>query len=287
MKGIYMQTKLEQIADYEYSFSDQQFTIHQTRKRFLPFSGVDNFRDLGGYPTKDGSRTRWGRLYRSGHLHRATDEDRQQIFQLGITKLVDFRSDEERKKEPDRLTSDHGIIIVRLPIQENGKPPLSEEIRQRIKNRELNGLDPNHKMKQMYRMLADDYSQQYQDFFHALLESDGSPILWHCSAGKDRAGFAAALLLKILGVPDDVILEDYLLSQGNVTPLGLRFLSIALMRGLKAARFARRMNEVDASWLMKAFDTIDDNWGNFELYRSEALKLTQRDINRLRTIYLE
>lgn len=282
-----MQTETEQVNKNLLSIAGRPANLPPLKGRFLPLKGIYNFRDLGGYPGQDGRRTKWGLLYRSGHLAHSTPHDREIISQLDIRTLVDFRSDQERKREPDHLPADHGIQRLTLPIQQNGQAPLSSEIRELIKKRALNGLDPSSKMRQMYTMLASDYTEEYKEFFQALLAADGSPVLWHCSAGKDRAGFAAALLLKILGVPGDTILEDYLLSQGNSVPLGLKFYSIALLRGLEAARFVRRMNGVDMSWLETAFKTIEDTWGYFDIYRSEVLELSQSDIDRLRSIYLD
>lgn len=258
----------------------------QNSTRFLPFQGVANFRDLGGYQAGDGRTLSWRKLYRSGHLSRSTSSDRQNLVKLDIQTLVDFRSDQEVEREPDNLPEENDIQVIRLPIQEDGMPPLAGEIRQLISSRRLDGLDPGRKMEEMYTLLATRYSPEYRAFFNLLLENQGSPILWHCSAGKDRAGFAAAVLLKLLGVDEETIYSDYLLSQGNVSPRRRQLLMVTLFRGGKAARFLRKMNDVESDWLSTAFQTTNQHWGSFDRYRQEALGLTDAKVKTLQELYL-
>ena len=139
----------------------------------------------------------------------------------------------------------------------------------------------------MYHQLCTVFHDTYRQFFQALLESVGKPVLWHCSAGKDRTGFAAALLLRLLGVDDQTVMQDYLLSQEYVEIRRRLILKIGLLRGPRAARFIRRLNDVDASWLETAFQSVDDTWGHFNQYAKEALGLSFGDINQLREYYLE
>jgi len=256
------------------------------RRRVLPFRKISNFRDLGGYPARNGRRVKWGVLYRSGHLNRATKADQRALRDLGVSTLIDFRSDREREREPDQLPAGHQIEVISIPIQHKGQAPLSAEIRTLIKDRALNGLDPSQKMAEMYTLLASEYTTAYREFFNTLLDADGKPILWHCSAGKDRAGFAAALLLKILGVGDDVIIKDYLLSQTYVQRRRRQLLTVSLLRGLEAGRFIRGMNNVELDWLQTAFKTIERDWGCFDLYTSEALGLGPQEQAQLKDIYL-
>ncbi len=258
----------------------------QNSTRFLPFRGVANFRDLGGYQSGDGRTLSWRKLYRSGHLSRSTSSDRQSLVKLDIQTLVDFRSDQEVEREPDNLPEETDIQVIRLPIQKDGMPPLAGEIRQLISSRRLDGLDPGRKMEEMYTLLATRYSPEYRAFFNLLLEQQGSPILWHCSAGKDRAGFAAAVLLKLLGVDEETIYSDYLLSRGNVSPRRRQLLMVTLFRGRKAARFLRKMNDVESDWLSAAFQTINQHWGSFDLYRRDALGLTDTKVKTLQELYL-
>jgi len=279
--------QIETDIDYRYQIRENILNPSLIPDRVHPFRGIANFRDLGGYPTLDGRVTRWHRLYRSGHLARATRADLKKISQLGIHTLVDFRSDQEREREPDHLPADNQIRTLSFPIQENGKPPFSDEVRQMIEERRINGQDPSLKMQEMYVQLATKYTDNYRNYFQALLEAAGKPVLWHCSAGKDRAGFASAVLLKILGVSDQIIMEDYLLSQDYVAPRRGQLMSIRLLKGEIAYRYVNRMNDVDQVWLRTAFQTINEEWGNFLNYVRKGLKLYPSDIEYLKVIFLD
>jgi protein-tyrosine phosphatase len=273
--------------------SEQQSTQQDSNNdplanpRILSFQGISNFRDLGGYSTQENRRVKRGLLYRSGHLARSTQKDQQKLIDLGIGTVIDFRSDQERSREPNRLPPEQEIQVIPIPIQQNKQAPFTDEIRSLIKDRALNEFDPSKKMTEMYIMLASNYTEEYQKFFRILLESDGKPLLWHCSAGKDRAGFVTALLLKILGVREDIILQDYLLSQGNVERRMLQLVSVGLLRGIKAARFIQGLYEVDLDWLLTSFRTIEGQWGSFEVFTSEGLQIGLRERDHLKSIYLE
>ncbi len=254
--------------------------------RFIKFRGISNFRDLGGLPAADGRVIRSGVLFRSGHLANSTPGDIRKLSSLGIQKVIDFRSEQETQREPDRLPADSNIDVFHFRIQENEMPPFAGEIRKRIEKRTLNELDPSRIMSEMYQMLGNEYTHAYKKFFDVVKNSNGTPILWHCSAGKDRAGFAAALIQKILGVPDEFVVDDYLLSTGRIAPRRRQLLMVTLLRGRKSGRFLQRMNEVDSSWLSAAFKSIDDNWGGFESFTKQALELSRGDILKLREHYL-
>ena len=212
--------------------------------------------------------------------------DRRRLSRLGIRTLIDFRSDQEITQEPDRLPEKAKIAVVALPIQQQGMPPLAGEIRQMIETRSLDGQDPDKTMIEIYRLLAVEYQAVYREFFQVLLSSQGEAVLWHCSAGKDRAGFAAALLLKLLGVPWQTILEDYLLSRGNIAPRRRQLLLVSLLRGRKAARYLQRLNEVEGAWLQAAFQALEDRWGSFDGFTENALQLKNEDIQRIQNSYL-
>jgi protein-tyrosine phosphatase len=276
-------------TDLEYSYQIRENILNPTTipDRVHPFRKIANFRDLGGYPTLDGRVTRWHKLYRSGHLAHATNPDLKKFSRLGIHTLVDFRSDQEREREPDQLPANHEIRTLSFPIQENGKPLFSDEIRQMINERRINGQDPSLKMQEMYVQLATRFTDSYRNYFQALIEAEGKPVLWHCSAGKDRAGFAAAVLLKILGVSDQIIMEDYMLSQDHVVPRRGQLMTIRLLKGEKAYRYVNRMNDVDPNWLRAAFQTINEEWGNFLNYVRKGLKLYPSDVEYLKVILLD
>jgi protein-tyrosine phosphatase len=250
--------------------------------RVLSFKGVSNFRDLGGYPTREGKQVKWGVLYRSGHLAKLRRAALRQFEQLQIHTLVDLRSDMERDKDPDRLPPSHSIRVRALPIFDEGNEAMVEEVKQRLKNNDFRGFDPDAIMVAAYRQFALRFSEQYRQFVHTVLEAGGAPVLWHCTAGKDRAGFAAALLLRILGVERRVAVQDYMLSAQYINRMMKLYILIWLTKGAKTARMLRSFVEVREHWIEAAFQAIDEHWGSFETYVEQALALSPRAVGQMR-----
>ncbi len=173
--------------------------------RSIALSGASNFRDLGGYTGHEGRPLQWRKLFRADHLATLNAQDLQVLAQLGITRTADFRGAYERGALPYALpgvaTHTLGIeptVIQRaLQLQKNG---------QYITATQAVGL-----MQDTYRSFINDNAVRFAELFELLLESD-SPIVFHCTAGKDRTGFAAALILLALGVPRAVVMQDYMLT---------------------------------------------------------------------------
>jgi protein-tyrosine phosphatase len=262
----------------------QQREVH----RHLDFAGIHNFRDLGGYPTLDGRHVKWGLLYRSGSLHGATDTDLEYLQQLGLNTLVDFRSSAEKEEEPDRLPQPSGFQLVEIPTLDGGDNSVADEIMARIESGDFSDFEPNSFMLEANQQFASRFTPQYQQFVHTVIAANGEPVLWHCSAGKDRAVFAAAILLRILGVPADAVLADYILSKQYA--LAARRKELFLLRVFKGAEAADKLAVimgVDAQWLQAGFDQIDADYGSFENYVRTGLGLDDAAVERLRNTLLE
>lgn len=256
--------------------------------RLLNFAGIDNFRDLGGYATSDGRQVKWGVLYRSGTWHGATPADTEAARSLDLATFVDFRSGAEKEMEPDQLPQPTGFEVVEIPILDEGNATMVAEIMERIESGDFEGFDPNALMIEGNRQFATLFTPQYRQFVQAVIAADGRPVLWHCSAGKDRAGFAAAILLRILGVPRETVMRDYMASRDNALSSRrgqLRLL--ALFKGGEAAAKLETLLGVDEAWLQAGFDAIDEQWGSFDAYVRDGLGLTGTDIQRLRDALLE
>jgi len=268
-------------------------TIRQTvekystvRKRRLPFSGAKNFRDLGGYQTIDGRTIRWRILYRSDSLHKLTETDLKQLTSLSLDRIIDFRAEHELVQEPDRLPANTGIRVVPIPILDSSTEIWRDSREQFVKDN-LRNVDPTKYMIQTNIELATRFTPQMQVFIHGLSAANGRPVLFHCAAGKDRTGFAAAILLRMLGVPQKVVMEDYLLS--NQYYLSAYKWDLALLQLVKGKRFAAVVKgflEVRSAYLATAFEAIDYRFGSFEKYVRDGLGLAQSDIDHLKRLYL-
>ena len=256
--------------------------------RHLDFAGIYNFRDLGGYPTEDGSRVKWGVLYRSGTLHGASDADLEYLQQLGLHALVDFRSSAEKEAEPDHLPEQHDFSVVEIPTLDGGENSVAREIMARVENGDFSDFDPQEFMLEANRHFASNFTPQYREFLQVVTAAEGRPVLWHCSAGKDRAGFAAAILLRILGVPQDVVVRDYALSkQYSLAARRNQLLLLRLFKGKEAADKLTVIMGVEPEWLEAGFAEIDIQYGSFENYVREGLGLSNEDVAGLRSALLE
>jgi len=256
--------------------------------RLLNFQGIANFRDLGGYEADDGRRVKWGRLYRAGTLTHSSDADLRNLPELQLHALIDFRSAAEKAEEPSRLPDPTGFSIVEIPTLDEGNKALVGDIMERIDSGNFDGFDPNLAMTQANRQFASEFTPQFRQFIQTVLAADGAPVLWHCSAGKDRTGFAAAILLRILGVPRDVVMQDYMASREHALEARKsQLLLLRIFKGEEAANKLAVMMGVEEAWLDAAFEEIDGQWGSFDNYVSQGLELRPADIARLRQALLK
>ena len=255
--------------------------------RKLPFTGAHNFRDLGGYKTEDGRTVKWGKIYRSDNLHSLTDEDLKYMKRLNIKSVVDFRSLEERESEPDRLNPD--MTQVLLPINFQPKELDDDSIKNIIKDLTFGDLDSSNLLRDFNIVIVEEFAEEYKNFFRHIIENNAEPLVFHCTAGKDRAGFASAMILTILGVPREKVIEDYLLTNTYVKDhVDDKMLEIELKTFFRAdTDNLRKINLVEERYIQAAFDTIDSKWGGMDRYISEALNLNEEDILKLKDFYLE
>lgn len=170
---------------------------HQTvvAERVLPLQQASNFRDLGGYPTRDGRTVKWGKVFRSGAMPLLTESDYGLLEQLQIGTVVDLRSLEERAIAPDLLDDRTGALFV---ANDYSLKPLMAQFGQGDGENTYRGIE---------KMLK----PQFRSLFRRLIADDGA-VLYHCSAGQDRTGIATAVLYDVLGVERETILQDYHLS---------------------------------------------------------------------------
>jgi protein-tyrosine phosphatase len=241
--------------------------------RHFNLAGASNFRDLGGYPGQDGRRVRWRQLFRSNHLGHLTVSDIEVLRPLGLRSAFDFRGAEERCEALCGLSE---IAVHSLPIE----PTVVAALRARAANGAALSLDDALEvMRDSYRNYVRYNTTSFRALFQHLLE-DRAPLVIHCTAGKDRTGFACALILHALGVPDEIIAEDYLLtnrfyrrdrSASNDLPDDVR----------------QVLGSVEASFLAAAFDAVGAEYGNLEGYFSDGLGIGVHQRASLQAKYLE
>lgn len=242
-----------------------------------PFQGAINFRDLGGLPTRDGRRVRRGRLYRSDALWDLTDADVARLGGLGLRTVCDFRAQAERERWPNRLPSGAPPRVLGLGFTPTGTQQAWDAINQGT----ITPEEVQRYMHAHYRALATDHAAHYAALFEALLAQDGLPLLFHCASGKDRTGFAAAVILLALDVPREVILRDYVISDRNRRSLLHLFGPQANPASCEAVARA------DARYLTAALQAVDEGWGGAARYLREAMRLSAAGQDHLREQLLE
>ena len=244
----------------------------QTYSRSIPLAGASNFRDLGGYIGQDGRALRWRRLFRSDHLAALTTQDNQQLQQLGLVRALDFRGAAERAAQPYALA---GLDAVALPIEPT--------VVQRAKDmahagQRMTAPIAQTLMQDTYRAFVSDNRAQFAQFFALLLEQD-VPTVFHCTAGKDRTGFAAALLLSALGVSPQVVMQDYLLTNA----LYQNPWSQPHHPEAEAWQVIWRVQE---NFLRAALELVERDFGGLPQYLSAQLGLDAAALARLQQLYL-
>ena len=235
--------------------------------------GASNFRDLGGHTGTDGRRVRHGLVYRSDHLAGLTPDDHRALAPLGITHSLDFRGQAERAALSSVLP---GAAAVNLGIEPT--------VVVRVKALLAAGHIPSEAetvalMVQTYQSFARDAVPTYARFFQHLVE-EPTPVVFHCTAGKDRTGFAAALLLSALGADRDAIMADYLLTNQL-------YRRSPLVQADGPAHVVDVLWRVQPAFLEAAFDTVEREFGGMDRYLQGPMGLGPKAMDRLRVRLLE
>jgi protein-tyrosine phosphatase len=249
------------------------------RLRRAPLVGATNFRDLGGYEAADGRKVKWRRLFRSNSLAALTDEDLQYVAALNINLICDLRRDEERIEAPTRLPKGNTPPVVHLAIGPDRK---DSKLYEYLWRGEATETEMRAVMRGVYRDFAITFAPQSAEFMRRVARSDHLPLLFHCSAGKDRTGFAAALVLEALGVSREAIIGDYVLTN--------RYLNRNLPEkypDLKSPELFHTMMAADPDYLLAAYDAVDEVFGSFDRYLSEGLRFSAGTREELRLLLLE
>lgn len=263
-------------------------TVHVAAERALPLEQGSNFRDIGGYVTRDGKAVRWGRVFRSGAQPLLSPADLALVDQLHIGTVVDLRSIEEREINPDVIDDRAGALFV---SNDYGMKALMGPMMAR---------KGEHIYEGMERLLAPQYRSLYRRIMASAAGTEGA-VLYHCSAGQDRTGVATALLYDLLGVDRETILADYHLSTGLRRPYWEmpRIDPAAYPGNPIAAHYARAYGDnKDAraeplyapggeSHLAQFFTYLDATYGGSAGYMKQVLGFSDADLASLRAAMLE
>jgi protein-tyrosine phosphatase len=265
-----------------------------TGERHIKLEGAQNFRDIGGYPTVDGKRIRYGRVFRSDVLAKLTGADYQKLSDLKIRTVCDLRSAAEREREKTQWKATPPAEIVSLDVMAANPERAHEDPTRTFLARLLakggKPEDATALISESMRTMALTAAPLYGKLVRRILES-GQPLLFHCTAGKDRTGLGTALLMKILGVKEEAIYEDYLLVNQLVPADRLAQSSVERMKQMTGQEIpielVKPMMGTQREWLSAAFAAIDEKYGSFDNYRREAMGISDSQARQLRRRLLQ
>ena len=242
----------------------------KNKQRVLSLEGGFNFRDLGGYETTSGKSVRWGKVFRSDEMSNLTPSDLDFLNKIPLYTVVDFRSKNETNESPDKIPTSV-IDCYELTINPGNHSNISDVSKFADENGE-------EFMKAIYRSLVSDSAiiNRYITFFSLLQDEKKLPLLFHCTAGKDRTGMGAALFLASLGVEEKIIFEDYMLSNQQLEDK-YRVITDRIPQ-LKA------LLEVRPQYLQTGFGQIKKNYGSIVSYLQNVLNV---NLELMKELYLE
>lgn len=266
-----------------------------SNQRVLQIEGVINFRDLGGYSNGDGRTVKWGKVFRSAQMDRMSEQGIKDMAALGIKAVVDLRFTDESAKHP----------TIGAAVPEAEMLSWHDEFQDDGTNRGLamqrswkDSLD-SHDPAQVREAMRVNYPQKlysHRAIYRAMLlrlAQDKTPLVFHCAAGKDRTGVAAALILSLLGVSDDQIIDDYLLTQQQVGDLLDSWLAAGATGADEYEDFQQRMMrlpreviqpvfEADRAYIDTLLSYVHETYGSFHSYAEKVLELSDANVEDLR-----
>ncbi len=252
-------------------------------ERHIRFKGTENTRDLGGYTAQDGRTVRWGMLYRSGDLNDLTRSDWEYWQHIGIQEVIDFREPEALERKPDRLPPSSSLVIQQFSVYDTSVT--RQENRKLLQQADSYTFNAETILLENNRMYVAQYTNAFAQAFDELLQQE-EPLLYHCSAGKDRTGFMSAMLLYALGVPHETIMRDYMASNYYRQARICRRAKLSPLIGINP-RVSLPLLEVRPIYLQAAFQVIEEQYGSLDEYLENGLGVSPQERKMLQTKYLE
>ena len=225
--------------------------IQAEQLRQIKIDGCYNLRDVGGYATDDGRRTRWRALLRSDSLHRLTPDGWRGLHEHGLRTIIDLRGPAEIARAGYQIAAEAGARYQHIPIFDDEAYHMVDA--------------PARDLPELYRLLLDHRAAQFVAVLRAISAEGAAPALIHCAIGKDRTGLAVALALGVAGVPRDTIATDYALSNELLAPLYDSWRADVRERGGDLARL-ERMIDTRSETLLQTLEYLDARYGGPQSY---------------------
>ena len=247
----------------------------------IELEGTINTRDLGAY-FLDNININKGVLFRSDKLSNLTENDINKLKNLGIKRIVDFRSELEKSREPNIIPN--GIKYIEMPISVDKK--MNEKLKDILSGN--NDKDIRDFLIDANKEFVLDHQSVFSNFLKDLVKYK-EPTLFHCTAGKDRTGFASYLIYSICGIDEDFIILDYLSSNKYIEKnLEKQFENISKIMGLsiEEAREIEPILRVDIDYITSAIDTINENYNSVQEFITNTLNFSLREQDQLKELLI-
>lgn len=247
--------------------------MEQSFSRNIQLQGPLNFRDLGGYRVRNGQTVRWRRLFRSDAVHSMTPQDCELVYNtLGVATIIDLRTPAEVQRDGSADTTGFDARYHHIPFLENGLGIAAVE------------QDPVARLASLYQGILREAGGQIARGLEVLAGAGGLPTVFHCSAGKDRAGIMAAMVLSLLGLDDQQIIEDYTVTNQNIEAIILRLRVLPGNEHMQQKPLEYFQAQPKA--MEQFLNTLRDEHGGAESY-AKAHGVPQSAIDKLRASLLE
>ncbi len=256
------------------NFETPEYGKNETEKVFK-IKKVHNFRTIGNIKNTEGRSLREGALYRSAHLNKLKKKSFDELGKLGITEIIDLRNSKEIFEKPDHLPN--GITYKKYSAFEDEGDQLSQARKLVLKGK-VNASDADKRMMDFYREYVTENPETIKNIITEILDAE-KPILYHCTAGKDRTGIVTALILTILKFDKETIYNEYLLSNNFRKPLVEKRLRLAnnlhFLYPKMDLQVLEKLSWVEKRYLDAAFEEINKKYGSTDAYIQQILSISE------------
>lgn len=252
--------------------------ISDSTQRKVYLIGAVNFRDIGGYPTKQGKIVTWGKIYRGAELANLTASDITELEKRKVHQVLDFRGPSEAAAAPDKLPK----TAIRISL-----PAGSENVGDKMQMMKMMTSSKNaDSIIIPFYSNIEPFEKRYKPMFEALLNNNSdSALLFHCTAGKDRTGIAAALILTALGVEKQKVIDDYLASDYYRQSDNQRMKKMLVDMYKMDEKVVDGVMGTRPQYIEATFNAIKTQYGSMDNFFKIAMGLTKKDIKKLRKMY--
>lgn len=269
---------------------DEPVAVAVAAERLVPLEGTLNFRDLGGYRTQDGRQVRWGRVFRSDALGKLTDADLTYLDRLGVRLVCDFRDDYETERAPSRLPDHPDLRMERFPIGAGGDTAevtgdRKDGLTDLVLAGKLGEVSPEM-LGDFYVGMLESRHEPLVAVLERVADPANHPLVFHCTAGKDRTGVLAAVLLAVLGVDDETILDDYELTDRYRTPHRIAQVEPRLAEAGVELDKVRALFSAQRPVLARTLATLEQRYGSVPAFLVDEAGMAPATLDRLRAVLL-